>query len=80
MDGSDRILSMLYIIKDIFAVRTYYFIKKKSVLKDMEHNKERIADFGDFIEEERMNEITCNTIHTSISLREEYLETLILNH
>ena len=45
----------------------------------MEHIKERIADFGDFKEEVRMNKITCNTIQTSISLWREYLETLILN-
>ena len=66
MDGSGRIVSMLYIRKYIIALRNCYFIKKKKVLKDMEHNKEKIADFGDFIEEERMNEITCNTIQTSI--------------
>ena len=69
MDGSDRILSMLYIRKDILAVRTYYLITGKSVSKYMEHIKERIADFWAFKEETRMVEITCNTIQTSTSLQ-----------
>ena len=45
MDGSDRIVSMLYISKDILTFRTYYFITGKSVSKEMEHIKERIAYF-----------------------------------
>ena len=48
MYGSDRMLSMLYIIKDILAFITYYFITQKSISKDMEHIKERIFDFKDF--------------------------------
>ena len=68
MDGSDRIVSMIYIRKDILSVRTYFFIIGKSTSKDMEHIKERIADFGAFKEEARGIEITCNTIQTSISL------------
>ena len=62
MDGSDSILSMLYIRKEILSLRTYYFITRKSVSKDMEHIKERIADFRAFKEEKIMNEITCKTI------------------
>ena len=46
----------------------------------MEHIKERIADFGNFKEESRRIEITCNTIQTSISLWKEHLETLIENN
>ena len=71
---------MLYIRRDILAVRTYYFIRGKSALKDMEHIKERIADFGAFKEEERMIKITCNTIKKSISLWKDYLETMIENN
>ena len=59
MNGSDRIVSMLYIKKDIIALRTYPFITEKSVSKEMEHIKERIADFGYFKEEARRIEITC---------------------
>ena len=51
MDGSDRIVSMLYIKEDIFASSSYYFITGTSVLKDIEHKKERIADFGYFKED-----------------------------
>ena len=66
MDGSDRIVSMLYIRKYIISLRTYCFITGKSVSKDMEHIKERISDFRAFKEEVGMNEITCNKIRTSI--------------
>ena len=62
MDGSDRILYMLYNRKDILALRTYYFITGKSVSKYMEHIKYKIADFRAFKEEASMIEITCNTI------------------
>ena len=77
MDGSDSIFPMLYIKKDIIASSTYYFSTGKSVSKDTEHIKERIADFGSFKEEVGMNKIICNKIQTSISLWKEYLETLI---
>ena len=80
MDRSDRIVSMIYIRKDILAARTYYFITGKSISKDMEHIKERIADFGAFKEEARGIEITCKTIQTIISLCKEYLETMIENN
>ena len=66
MDGSDRIMSMLYIRKYILAVRTYYFNTGMSLSKDMEHIKERIVDFGALKEEARRIQITCNTIQTSI--------------
>ena len=39
MDGSDRIVSILYTKKEILALRTYYFITGKSVSKDIEHIK-----------------------------------------
>ena len=48
VDGSDRIVSMIYIRKDILSVRTHCFITGKSISKDMEHVKEIIADFGAF--------------------------------
>ena len=73
MDISDRIVSMLYIRKEILALITYYFITGNSVSKYTEHIKEIIADFGAFKEEVRMNKISCNTIQTSISLWKEYL-------
>ena len=62
MDGSDRIVSMIYIRKEILSVRTYCLITGKSISKDMEHIKERIADFGAFKVESRGIKITCNTI------------------
>ena len=40
MDGSDRIVSMIYIRKDIISLRNNYFITGKQVSKDMEHIKE----------------------------------------
>ena len=64
MDGSDRIVSMIYIRKDILSMITYCFITGKSKPKYMEHIKERIADFGALKEEARGIEITCNTIQT----------------
>ena len=62
MDGSDRIVSMVYIRKDILSVRTRSFITGESISNDMEHIKERIADFGAFKDEAKGIEITCNTI------------------
>ena len=70
---------MIYIRKDILSVITYSFITGKSISKDMEHIKERIADFGAVKDEAKGIEITCNTIQKSISLWEEYLETIIEN-
>ena len=80
LDGSDRIVSMIYIDKDIISLSTYYFITGKSVSKDMEHIKERIADFTSFKEEVEINEIICNKIQTSISSWNEDLETVIENN
>ena len=80
IDGSYRIVSMLYIRKDIFALRTYYFITEKLVSKYMQKVRERIDDFRAFKEEVRMNIITCDTIQTSTSLWKEYLETVIENN
>ena len=71
---------MLYIRKDILALIAYYFITRESVSKDIEHIKERTADFRAFKEEVRMNEITCNTIQTSISLWKKCLNTVIENN
>ena len=80
MGGSDRIVSMLYIIKHILTLITYYFITGESVSKDMGHIKERIDDLGAFKEEVGMNEIICDKIKTSISLWKEYLKTVIENN
>ena len=80
MGESDRIVPMLYIKKDILASRTYYFITRKSVSKEMKHIKERIADFGAFKEEAGMKKIICNKIQTGISLWKEDLETVIENN
>ena len=77
MDVSDRIVFMVYIRNDILSVRTYCFIRGKSISKDMEHIKERIADFISFKEEAGEIKMTCNTIQTSISLWKEYLENMI---
>ena len=71
---------MIYIDKDIISLSTYYFITGKSVSKDMEHIKERIADFTSFKEEVEINEIICNKIQTSISSWNEDLETVIENN
>ena len=71
---------MLYIRKEIPAVRTYYFIAGNPVSKYMEHIKERIADSVAFKEEARMIEITFNITQKSISLRKEYLKTVIENN
>ena len=57
---------MIYIMKDILALRTHYFITGKSVSKDMEHIKERISDFGDLKEDARIIKITCNTVRISL--------------
>ena len=48
MDGSDRIVSMIYIRKDILSVRTHSFITGMSISNNMEHIEERIADFRAF--------------------------------
>ena len=48
MDGSEVIVYMIYIRKDILAVRTYYFITGMSKTKNMEHILERKADFEAF--------------------------------
>ena len=48
MDGSEIIVSMIYIRKDILAVRTYSFITGMSITKNMEHILERKADFKSF--------------------------------
>ena len=50
MDGSGSMLYMVYIKKYILALSTYYFIIGKSVAKENEHIKERIADFRAFKE------------------------------
>ena len=80
MDGSDRIVSKLYIKKYIPESNTCSFITGKSVSKDIEHIKERVSDFGSFKEEVGMNKIICNKIQTSISLWNEDLETVIENN
>ena len=72
-------LCLCYIF-NILEFSTYSFITGKSVFKEIEHIKERIADFGDFKEEVGRNEMICNKIHTSISLWKEDLETVIENN
>ena len=57
---------MIYIRKDILAVRTYYFITRMSKTKNMEHILERKADFEAFKNEAQLIEKTCNTIQSSI--------------
>ena len=48
MDGSESIVSMIYIRKDILTVRTYSFITGMSRTKNMKHILERKADFEAF--------------------------------
>ena len=71
MDGSYRIVSMVYSKKDIISSSTYSFITGNSVSKENEHIKESIADFETFKEEVGMNKMICNNIQTSISLWKE---------
>ena len=80
MDGSESIVSMIYIRKYILAVRTYYFINGMSRTKNMEHILERKADFEAFKNGAQLIEKTCNTIKSSISLWKEYLETMMENN
>ena len=80
MDGSDRIVSMIYIRKYILSVITHSFITGKLISNNMEHIKERIADFGAVKDEAKGIEITCNTIQSSILLWKDYLETMIENN
>ena len=68
MDVLDMIVSMLCLKKYIIASSTYFFIRGKSVSKEIEYIKERIADFGSFKEEVGMTEIICNKIQKSTSL------------
>ena len=77
MDGSESIVSMIYIGKDILTVRTYSFITGMSKTKNMEYILERKADFEDFKNEAKLIERTCNTIQSSILLWKEYLETMM---
>ena len=77
MDGSESIVLMIYIWKDILTVRTYYFITGVSKAKNMEHILDRKADFEAFKNEAQLIEKTCNTIHSSILLWKEYLETMM---
>ena len=77
MHVSDRIVYMLYIRKGILALRTHYFITGKSVSKEIEYIKERIADFRAFKEEVGMNEIIINKIQTIISLWKEDFENVV---
>ena len=68
---------MIYIRKDILAVRTYYLITWMSRTKNMEHILERKDDFEAFKNGAQLLERTCNTIQSSISLWKEYLETMM---
>ena len=51
MNGSDRIVSMLYIKIYILVSRPYSFFTGKLVSKDIENSKERISEFIVFKEE-----------------------------
>ena len=51
MNWSDGIVSMLYINKYILSSRVYSFCTGKSVSKDIENVKEKLADFDVFKEE-----------------------------
>ena len=77
MDGSEIIVSMIFIRKDILTVRTYSFITGMSKTKNMEHILERKADFEAFKNEAQLTERTCNTIQSSILLWKDYLETMM---
>ena len=79
MDGSEIIVSMIYIRKNIMGVRTYSFINGMS-RKKMEHILERKADFESFKNGAQVIERTCNTIQSNISLWKEYLETMMENN
>ena len=48
--------------------------------KEMEHIKDRMADFVAFKEELVINEIMCNKIQTIISFCREDLETVVENN
>ena len=54
---SDRIVSMVYIYKDILPLSNYSFNAGKLVSKQVEHIKERIADLRVFKEEAERNKI-----------------------
>ena len=47
----DRIVSMLYIKRDILASSTYYFCTGKQLSKYIKNTKERISEFKLFREE-----------------------------
>ena len=68
MDGSEIIFSMIYIRKDILAVRTDSFITGISRTKNMEYILERKYGFESFKDRAQVIERTCNTIQSSISL------------
>ena len=80
MDGSESIVSMIYIRKDILAVRTYSFITGMSRTKNIEHILEKKADFESFKNGSQVIERTCNTIQSSISLWKEYVEKMMENN
>ena len=80
MDGSEIIVSMICIKKDILAIRTYSFIPGMSRKQIMEHILERKADFEAFKNGAQLIENTCNTIQSSISLWKDYLETMMENN
>ena len=80
MDGSDSIVSMICIRKNILRVRTNSSINGMSRKKDMEHILERKADFESFKNGAQVIERTCNTIQSSISLWREYLEDIFENN
>ena len=77
MDGSDRIVSMLYIRREIIASSTYYIITGKSISQENEHIKDSISDFRALKEELGRNKMICNKIQTIILLWKEDLKNMI---
>ena len=80
INGSDRIVSMLYIKIEILASSTCYFCTGVSVSKYIENIKEGIAEFKVFKEDLGRNETICNIIQIRISSRKDQLETVIENN
>ena len=62
MNGSDTIVSMLYIKKDVLESSTKYFYTGKSESKENENIKERITDFKYSKEEFGKYKTKCNVI------------------
>ena len=71
---------MIYIRKDILSVVTYSSITRVSISNNMEHIKEKIANFGAFKNKAKGIERICNIIQSSILLWKDNLETMMENN